>query len=216
METAKIIMEIEDSFKTALQIEKSINTAKAHVMKELFEEFEREMESLASRKDDFNLKRKATYKLPWNDYKEQATEEFYDKYSTYPGISYVVKTFKSQGKNFQLLFRIEIENALFAGFCLLEKNPEKIANKTYSSVLYTEDLKAAVNELIVSPSFKKNSWWVYWRYLPTNLSTRKTGDGVPNFKPMNPEAAALVNEKNRKNFVKDSIAAIEEMLKKLK
>lgn len=90
------------------------------------EEFKRQMDPL---KETYHLEEET--QIDWYGYEKQA-DQFYDHaYSTYPGINYIVTNIPAF-RTYQLWFRIEIDNRLFAGFCLFDptaNSPEGKGNQ---------------------------------------------------------------------------------------
>lgn len=212
VKTVEIITQSKEAFAAALQIEKSANKAKVDVMTALFREFENQMEPIAKK---YGLERITEVSFTWSDYKDKATTDFYERYSTYPGINYVVRNAHFSDENVQLWLRIEIEHALFAGFCLFNRGKDSKGNNGYQQNTQSDALKAEAAKFVEVPPINSKDWWILWKYIPSALCERKNSDGVPNFKEMNDVAVALVDETYRKDFVKKCVAAIETNLLRL-
>lgn len=212
VKTVEIITQSKEAFAAALQIEKSATKAKLDVMTALFREFENQMEPIAKK---YGLERITEVSFTWSDYKDKATTDFYKRYSTYPGINYVVRNAHFSDENVQLWLRIEIEHALFAGFCLFNSGKDSKGNIGYKQDTQSEALKAEAAKFVEVPPINGKNWWILWKYLPSAIDERKNSDDVPNFKEMNEVAVALVDETYRKDFVRKSVAVIESNLLKL-
>lgn len=204
------ILENEDYFKTALAIENSMKTVKAGLIYKVFQEFEEQMKPLL---EEFSLEKETRF--DWYEYERQATEDFYNTYSTYPGIDYIVKNVTLQN-DLELWFRIEVEHSLFAGLCVFDPN----APSEYGNGNQVDDVSEELeNELLCNlnlDKIKKGSWWVDWWYLPTGTDKRSIAiESVPDFKAMNEKAVQLSNEEYRKQFVAECINVIREKLEQI-
>lgn len=91
----------------------TMKTAKLRLMRLMFDDFREEMERITSNYG-LELERDVMYYF----YDEKQHEKFYDCYSTYPGLNYVIKRAKFQKRSLQMWFRIEVEHNLFGGICL--------------------------------------------------------------------------------------------------
>ncbi len=211
MKLSEKIIENSDSLRTALELEKTMNYAKAELMKKLFAEFEKQMAPVL---ESYNLAVEA--RSGWFHYEYQATEEFYaHNESTYPGLNYVVKSV-DLGRELSLWLRIEVDNRLFASLCVFDYAAEsdtgyEIGNQCDD---IPDDIWKKIHEQIVLPAEKgKNGWIIVWKYLPTGSdSTHDSIDTVPDFKKMNEAAIALADDEKRKKFVTKSIKKIEDTL----
>ena len=161
-------------------------------------------------KNHYQLEKESYYK--WYSYEQQATEDFYNRYSTYPGINYVVKNIKLND-DIALWLRIEIEHNLFAGFALFNKKDESQGSE-HNIISY--DLKQEVMRFLNVSEINNDNWWLLWCYLPTGSNNSKLDSVVvPNFKEMNEAAIRLSDKSNRQQFVSESILVIENHLLKL-
>jgi hypothetical protein len=201
------IIKSDESLRAGIQIADSISVAKAKVMYLMFEEFEKQLEAVAiknnwSREHIFN----------WYEYKDMANENFYKEYSTYPGINYVVNNAKLNN-GYQLWFRIEVENNLFAGFCVFNPNAHSENGKGEQVNAFDDDTKTTLNTYLNTAENEHSEWWATWWYLPTG--EKKPKDSVPNFKTMNDFAISLADDNKRKAFVKECIEQIETTVKRV-
>lgn len=203
-ERKEIIMNIateislnKENLRSGINIAAAVNQAKAMVMKQLMYEIEQEMKELTK---EYSLKEIGEN---YFYYDEKATEEFYSKYSTYPGINYKVEGV-TLGEGLSLWFRIEIEHSLFGGFCVYdEKNKKEVENWHNINLTIPQGLKNDDNI--------GESWWLWWGYLPTGKCNLV--DEIPNFKVMNDAAIELADAEKRKEFVQKTISVIkDEML----
>lgn len=109
---AGTLLETEAYFRMGLQIADAADTAKAALIRKVMEEFRLQMEPVS---ESYHLEEEHAYS--YYTYENQATEEFYALYSTYPGINYRVAKLDER---YELWFRIEVEHHLFAGFCVFD------------------------------------------------------------------------------------------------
>lgn len=204
MDISKKLLEREDYFRSGLQVASAINSAKAGLIYKVMEEFEMQMEPLLIK---YGLIKENRFL--WYEYKQQATEDFYNCYSTYPGIDYVVKKAVIPG-DYELWFRIEIENNLFAGFCVFDPNADSENGKGNQVNEIDISLKEEIQKYIAVNYIKSSDWWIVFKYLPTGSHNRYIEDDrIPNFKSMNEAAIMLSDESKRKEFVKAAIETLE-------
>lgn len=206
----EILYESPDYFGAGIEIEKSMKIAKLHLMRLMFDDFREEMEKIT-----FNygleLERDANY----YSYDEKQHEKFYDCYSTYPGLNYVIKRAKFQKKSLQMWFRIEVEHNLFAGICLFDT--EAIPKDGNLKGNQVNDITAEIideaaqylNRDIITPA----DWWFTWCY-PNGKRQDDYYDDVPDLKHMNLCAISLVDYQKRKEFVKNAVKVFEEHILK--
>ena len=76
-----------------IEIEKSMKKAKVRLIRQVFEEFQQQMQPILE-KIWFEIRKRIVDIIPIRIY---SMIKFYDCYSTYPGLNYVVK----KGKNFK-------------------------------------------------------------------------------------------------------------------
>lgn len=206
--TLEVLYESADFFSAGIQIEKSMKAAKLRLIRLVFDDFKKEMEMTAS-KYGLELEQDANYYC----YDEKQHEKFYDCYSTYPGLNYVVKKAKFQKSSLQMWFRIEIEHNLFAGISLfaMEAMPKDGNAKGYQVNEITADIidEAAqyLNRDIITPA----DWWLAWCY-PNGRRQDDYYDDVPDFKHMNQCAVNLVDTQKRAEFVKNAVIVFEQQL----
>ena len=110
------LYESPEKFLAGIEIEKSMKKAKMRLIRQVFEEFQQQMQPILE-KYGLKLEKDSGY----YSYQDSQHDKFYDCYSTYPGLNYVVKKAKFQKAGLELWFRIEVEHNLFAGFCLFDK-----------------------------------------------------------------------------------------------
>lgn len=206
--TLELLYESADFFSAGIQIEKSMKAAKLRLIRLVFDDFKKEMKMTAS-KYGLELEKDANYYC----YDEKQHEKFYDCYSTYPGLNYVVKKAKFQKSSLQMWFRIEIEHNLFAGISLFDMEAmTKDGNaKGYQVNEITADIidEAAqyLNRDIITPV----DWWLAWCY-PNGRRQDDYYDDVPDFKHMNQCAVNLVDTQKRAEFVKSAVMVFEQQL----
>lgn len=208
--TLEVLYKSADFFSAGIQIEKTMKAAKLKLIQLVFDDFKKEMNMTAS-KYGLELEKDAIY----YSYEEKQHEKFYDCYSTYPGLNYVVKKAAFQKSSLQMWFRIEVEHNLFAGISLFDTEaiPEDGNLKGYQvNDITTEIIDEAAHYLnrdIITPA----DWWLAWCY-PNGKHLDDYYDDVPDFKHMNQCAVNLVDNQKRAEFVKNAIMVFEEQLLK--
>ena len=205
--TMDVLYVSPDYFAAGLEIERSMKQVKLRLIRLLFDDFKEAMEPL-TKKYGLELETDAKY----YSYENPKHDRFYDCYSTYPGLNYVVKQVKFQKESLQMWFRFEIEQNLFAGFSLfdIEAEPQDGYLKGYQVNDITEKLvnEAAVyldREIIVP-----ENWWFAWNYSNGKRSYQERE--VPDFKAMNECAVSLVDPARRKCYVREAVAGFEQSL----
>ena len=145
-------------------------------------------------------------------YQDSQHDKFYDCYSTYPGLNYVVKKAKFQKAGLELWFRIEVEHNLFAGFCLFDKEASSKDgfSKGYQVDDITDELKQEASRYLKKEIILPEDWWFAWCY-PNGKRYCEEAE-VPDFKQMNPCAVSLVDETARREYVKRALAVFEREL----
>ena len=211
MKLTEHIIENSESMRTALELENTLGFAKAELMKKMFAEFEKQMVPLC---DKYNLE--VETKSEWFHYKYEATDNFYaHSESTCPGINYVVKSV-DLGDDLSLWLRIEIDHRVYASLCVFDYGA-----KSKTGYEIGDECKVITDELWVRLKSKVNvtqdkpekGWIIVWKYLPTGSdNTHDYIETVPDFKKMNDAAIALADTQNREEFVRKSIAKIEDTL----
>lgn len=210
-EITKKILADSNTLRTSLEIAKTVNYAKAELMKELFKEFEKQMETICK---EYPLSPET--KSKWLHYEAQATEEFYaHNESTYPGLNYEVSSV-DLGERYSLWLRIEIDNRLFAALCVFDHG-EKADRKEETAKPCNHISDALWNSLrkyVVLPELQTDdSWFIAWRYLPTgSTDSRYAIDSVPDLKKMNEAAINLADVETRRTFVSKCIDIIKDTL----
>lgn len=196
-----------DSLRAGMQIADSINAAKAKLIYQVMEEFEKQLAGVAE-KNHWTREKNSN----WYEYKEQADEFFYKWYSTYPGINYIVNDAPMpDGK--QLWFRVEVEHCLFAGFCVFDPNAESEEGHGDQVDEYDAATVKAVGHYLKISAADHKDWWATRWYLPAG--EQKPNDSVPNFKIMNDAAIALADKECRSEFVSLCVRNIEEMVERV-
>lgn len=203
----EILWESEAFFNAGLEIEKSMKAAKLNLIRLVFEDLKREMEPI-TREYGLEEEKEACYCT----YEDKRHEKFYDCYSTYPGLNYVVNKAKFSGNGIQMWFRIEVEHNLFAGFCLYDREAEtkdgkkgdKITELTPSLV---EEAAAYLDRNIIKIQNKHN-WWLTYCY-PNGKTQEAVYADVPNFMEMNECAVSLIDERKRAKFIRSAVKVFE-------
>lgn len=204
-----VLYESADYFSAGIQIEKNMKAAKLRLIRLVFDDFKKEME-LAASTYGLELEQDALY----YSYDEKQQEKFYDCYSTYPGLNYVVKKAKFQKSSLQLWFRIEVEHNLFAGFSFFDTEAIPIDgnSKGYQVNDITANLMDEAAQYLNRDIFTPADWWLAWCY--PNGKRQDDSHDVPDFKQMNPCAVNLVDNQKRAAFVKNAVMVFEEQLLK--
>ena len=206
-EIAGKILSDEEHFRSGLAVCRAMDEAKAGLIRLVLEEIREQMKPL---QEKYDLKPET--ERSWYSYEEQATEDFYRCYSTYPGLNYVVSRAKFR-EDISMWFRVEVEHRLFAGFCLFNNSvvtEEGVGNQQDEIDV---DLKCEAASYLEERYIKPSAWWLLWRYLPTGSDKGRYGiDTVPDFKAMNEAAVQLSNPGKRKEFAVECVRVVEEEL----
>ena len=203
----EVLHESPDYFAAGLEIERTMKQAKIKLIRMVFDDFKEAMEPL-TKKYGLELETDAKY----YSYENPKHDRFYDCYSTYPGLNYVVKQAKFQKESLQMWFRIEIEQNLFAGFSLfdIEAEPQDGYSKGYQVNEITEGLINEAAKYLDREIIVPENWWFAWNYSNGKRSYQE--QEVPDFKAINDCAVSLVDPETRKEYVKDAVAGFEQSL----
>lgn len=203
----EVLHESPDYFATGLEIERTMKQAKIKLIQMVFDDFKEAMEPL-TKKYGLELETDAKY----YSYENPKHDRFYDCYSTYPGLNYVVKQAKFQKESLQMWFRIEIEQNLFAGFSLfdMEAEPQDGYSKGYQVNEITEGLINEAAKYLDREIIVPENWWFAWNYSNGKRSYQE--QEVPDFKAINDCAVSLVDPETRKEYVKEAVAGFEQSL----
>ena len=203
----EVLHESPDYFAAGLEIERTMKQAKIKLIRMVFDDFKEAMEPL-TKKYGLELETDAKY----YSYENPKHDRFYDCYSTYPGLNYVVKQAKFQKESLQMWFRIEIEQNLFAGFSLfdMEAEPQDGYSKGYQVNEITEGLINEAAKYLDREIIVPENWWFAWNYSNGKRSYQE--QEVPDFKAINDCAVSLVDPETRKEYVKDAVAGFEQSL----
>ena len=207
-ETSQIICESAENLRASIAVENSLNMAKVSLIRKVFDEFKEQMKPYCV-KYGLVEEKKADYYV----YTNPDNDGFYDTYSTWPGLNYIVSKAKFQNPNLQLWFRIEVEHNLFAGFVVYDSSIELDDGTVgYQVDKITEKIAEEASQFVNSESFiNDNSWWLNWTYTNGTMA-EKDYDDVPNFKRMNDTAILLADDDARKEFVKGALVNFEKAL----
>lgn len=203
----EVLHESPDYFAAGLEIERTMKQVKIKLIRMVFDDFKEAMEPL-TKKYGLELETDAKY----YSYENPKHDRFYDCYSTYPGLNYVVKQAKFQKESLQMWFRIEIEQNLFAGFSLfdMEAEPQDGYSKGYQVNEITEGLINEAAKYLDREIIVPENWWFAWNYSNGKRSYQE--QEVPDFKAMNDCAVSLVDPETRKEYVKEAVAGVEQSL----
>jgi hypothetical protein len=210
--TLDILYGSPDYFRAGIEIEKSMKAAKIGLIRLVFDDFKKEMLHLLP-KYGLEMETECVY----YSYEEKQHDKFYDCYSTYPGLNYVVKQATFQKQSLTMWFRIEVEHNLFAGITLFDR--EAITDHEPAKGWQVDDItRELIDEAarylcrdIITPNPK--DWWLTWCY-PNGKRQVDDYDDVPDFKHMNPCAISLVDGKVRKKFVECGVRNFEDTILK--
>jgi hypothetical protein len=198
--TLDLLYQSPDYFHAGIEIERSMKTAKVRLIRMVFDDFKQEMARILPK---YGLEPE-TESLYYS-YEEKTHEKFYDCYSTYPGLNYVVRHVRFQKENLNLWFRIEVEHNLFAGFALFDTKTHWQVNEI------TQELMDEAARYLVRDIITPSDWWLAWCY-PNGRRKVDSYDDVPDFKLMNPRAVSLVDPQVRRTFVVNAVKKFEEEL----
>lgn len=203
----EVLHESPDYFAAGLEIERTMKQAKIKLIRMVFDDFKEAMEPL-TKKYGLELETDAKY----YSYENPKHDRFYDCYSTYPGLNYVVKQAKFQKESLQMWFRIEIEQNLFAGFSLfdMEAEPQDGYSKGYQVNEITEGLINEAAKYLDREIIVPENWWFAWNYSNGKRSYQE--QEVPDFKAINDCVVSLVDPETRKEYVKEAVAGFEQSL----
>lgn len=200
-QSIQAVLASPEFFRAGLELERSMKTAKLTLMRRVFECFKEEMEPAALK---YGLE-------PENDthyysYEMPNHEKFYDCYSTYPGLNYVVKRAKFKKSSLQLWFRVEVMDNLYAGFALFdtEGKPQDESSKGYQVDDITPALVKETAKYLDRDIITPSDWWLSWCY-PNGSHRDDDYPDVPNFKTMNQCATDLVDPQKRREYVRKAV-----------
>ena len=182
MEIKELLMKSGENMRNAFAIESSLKECKISLMYKLFSTLENE------------LAQKGMNKVNIYDYDGDKIKNFYErKGSTFPGISYLYK--ENIKPDLDIIFRIEIDERLFCGFCIAYK---KESGKQRLSADQIKTLIPHIEPLI-------DDWWAYWEYIPNNSK-----NSAPNFKYPDPQNSyfQLYDEAYFNAFIADCVIRI--------
>lgn len=209
-QTMELLYESADYFHAGIQIEKTMKAAKLKLIRLVLDDFRHEMNRIAP---SYGLA--PEQESNYYSYEDEYQEKFYDCYSTYPGLDYVVTGVGFQTDSLQMWFRIEVEHRLFAGFCLFDRealSPDGSPcgyQVDHITPTLQEEAARYLDRNVIAPS----DWWLACCY-PNGRRQEADYADVPNFKEMNPCAIQLADEQARKTFVKHAVKTFEEHLLK--
>lgn len=192
-------------FRAGLELERSMKQAKLTLMQLAFECFKQEMAPIAERYG-LELERDTHY----HSYVMPQHEKFYDCYSTYPGLNYVITRAHFQKSSLQLWFRIEVVDNLFAGIALFdtEAEPQSGYPKGYQVDHITPELLEETAQYLDRDIITPNYWWLTWCYPNGKVQDDDYSD-VPNFKTVNQCATDFVDPQKRREYVRKAVQVFE-------
>lgn len=185
MEVQKLISASSENMHSSIKIESALKSVKIAMIEKLLKAIEKKV----NRNKLNNI-----YDYEANSGKK--VKGFYNhNMSTYPGISYLYTSFEP--KNVDVWLRIEINYRLYVGYCTVINGEEVRGVLSDSEISQVVGMKKA----------PKNSWLLYWEYLPN--SDKKT---APDFKSCNNAFLNLYDEEKFLEFVELCIQRINQML----
>lgn len=199
-------------FSAGLELERSMKQAKLALLRSVFDCFKEAMAPLTER---YGLE--PEHDTHYHSYEMPHHERFYDCYSTFPGLNYVIRRAKYQKTSLQLWFRLEVVDNLFAGFALFdtEAEPQSGYPKGYQVDDITPELIEETAQYLDRGIITPNYWWLAWCY-PNGKYRDDDYPDVPNFKTMNQCAISLVDPQTRREYVRRAVQVFEtELLDRL-
>lgn len=188
MEIKSLLMKSPDNMRNAIEIQKSIDQCKVDLMKKLFKTIEKKVQK-AKIANEFDY--------AYDNYSK--LKKFYDKkQSTWPGLSYLYK--ENIKTNIDLMVRLEIDNRIFIGFCIVNKN-----EGTDINTLSIDEKK----ELFVEVKCSDRSSWINNEYV-----LESSINDSPNFKDANEAFLQLFDNNKFDNFVDVCVNKINGFLSK--
>lgn len=188
-EIVNVISSSRENIKSAIEIEKSLETCKINIIKKVLEALEERLDN------KFNEKDKVL-----NDYYKSLTTYYNKKGSTSSkstciGLSYFIKKLDKKNDDLLLKLGIDEENYLIVGF-------------------YTPEIE--LNEIEINDLLKKHEacsggGWIYWEFLPYDNEAK-----CPKFKDFNEVYYDLFDEIKFNEFIDDCENSILKFLDKLK
>ena len=203
----ELLSESVDYFQAGLQIEKVMKYAKVRLIQNVFRDVEKEMRFLTEK---YNLMPEK--EICYYSYEESENQRFYDCYSTYPGLNYVIKNAHFNNTDLQMWFRIEVEHNLFAGFVMYDKKADKDARyEGYQVEKIDDEMIREASKYLSKEIISPDDWWLAFCY-PNGKHEVGDYEDVPNFKSMNASAIKLVDDAERKLYVKKAVKLFEREL----
>lgn len=204
-QSVQAVLTSPEFFNAGLELERSMKQAKLALMRLVFEDFKHEMAPLTER---YGLE--LEHDTHYHSYEMPHHERFYDCYSTYPGLNYVIRRAKYQKASLQLWFRLEVVDNLFAGIALFntEAEPQSGYPKGYQVDNITPALIEETAQYLDRDIITPNYWWLAWCY-PNGKYQDDDYPDVPNFKTMNQCAVSLVDPQKRREYVRRAVQVFE-------
>ncbi|MBQ4650832.1 MAG: PD-(D/E)XK nuclease family protein [Firmicutes bacterium] len=200
----KQILVDSNSFKAAVNIEKTMIAAKIELTEKVFEEFEIQMDSLIEKKDYMFTKDKS-----WYYYKDCISDYYSKEKSTWPGITYILDDTKiNSGK--KIIFRFEMDDILYGGFWLCKVN--KFSTVVEEVYPLTKNDKNNIQDFLNIENFFDAHTFCSINLPESEINEEDYSDDNPDFREMNDAAINLVDEEYRKEFVRKTINVIQEKL----
>ncbi len=189
MDIEKLIISSPENIKSAFEIENSLKLSKINLLNKVFMTLEKK------------LKEKGMQKIDLWDYDGSRINNFYDGNSKRPGLSYLIE--KDIKPNINLVFRIEIDENIYCGFCTPLHNERKGKQ--------IDDVKDLIT---VSPRF--DDWWIYSEYLPIDGVENSINFRYPNIDEKGNSYFGLYDTVKFDLFIDTCMVRIEEILKFVK
>lgn len=203
------LLDSPDAMRAAIEIEDALNRKKTDLMMTIYSE----IKDRVSKDNRFNFDKRLND--PW-DYKVGIKEYYSRKISssTYPALTYNLGLIDmdSDGKEYYLILRYEIEWRSYVGFSIMDIKGETLSMIDKPS----DDLLKKAQALLKNPDILKSnkSCWLYWEYITSN--NQDATDDEPEFRSMNDAYLALYDSAKRTEYVDRVVDMLKKFMDNLK
>ena len=199
---AELLQSSEIYMETAMKIEQSLTDAKLNVLHKVLTALDERLDAEFCQKYGLSRGVGDSYIRNWYVYPEQIDSFYCKSESSYPGINFLCER-AELGNGLELWFRIEVDYALFAGFCVFDVGQGRQYDRCDTKM--REKIRACFQE---DTCFNEEYWWHLWDYLQVN----EAGE-FPNFKEMNQTARSLCDEETFVKKIDCMMRKVEELLR---